>query len=136
MHHCVTTYVEAVRQGTSYIFSVRRDGNRVATISLSFHNETILIQQLRGSCNTAPPKAVSAAVRKWLHAQRTTLRQFVSDTRNGRARRGSRAGLSPARTIRFKDCDSDELRSVSMGDKLGRRLTEPRMPHYNQTSGA
>ena len=72
MHHCVATYVEQVRQGTSYIFSVRRDGKRIATISLSCHNETILIQQLRGPCNTAPPKAVSAAVRKWLRAQRPT----------------------------------------------------------------
>ena len=72
MHHCVATYVEQVRQGTSYIFSVRRDGKRIATISLSCHSETISIQQLRGPCNTAPPKAVSAAVRKWLRAQRTT----------------------------------------------------------------
>ena len=72
MHHCVATYVDQVRQGTSYVFSVRSDGKRIATISLICDGETVSIQQLRGPCNTAPPKAVAAAVRQWLRAQRTT----------------------------------------------------------------
>ena len=72
MHHCVATYVDQVRQGNCYIFSVRRDGKRIATVSLICHGETVSIQQLRGPCNTAPPKAVAAAVRQWLRAQRTT----------------------------------------------------------------
>ena len=72
MHHCVATYADQVRQGTSYIFSVRSDGKRLATISLIRRGETISIQQLRGPSNTAPPKAVAAAVRQWLRAQRTT----------------------------------------------------------------
>ena len=72
MHHCVATYVDQVRQGTSYIFSVRSEGKRIATISLICDGETVLIQQLRGPCNAAPPKAVAAAVRQWLRAQRTT----------------------------------------------------------------
>ena len=72
MHHCVATYADQVRQGTSYIFSVRSEGKRIATISLICDGETVSIQQLRGPCNAAPSKAVAAAVRQWLRAQRTT----------------------------------------------------------------
>jgi hypothetical protein len=72
MHHCVATYVDEVRQGTSYIFSVRSGGKRIATISLILNCEAIAIQQLRGPCNVAPPKGVAAAVRQWLRAQQTT----------------------------------------------------------------
>ena len=72
MHHCVATYVDQVRQGSSYIFSVRGGGKRIATLSLTCHGETVLIQQLRGPCDAAPSKAVAAAVRQWLRLQRTT----------------------------------------------------------------
>jgi hypothetical protein len=72
MHHCVATYVEQVRQGTSHIYSVRSGDTRIATLSLIYHGETVSIQQLRGPCNSAPPKAVATAVRRWLRAQRTT----------------------------------------------------------------
>ena len=48
MHHCVATYVDQVRQGTSYIFSVRKDGKRIATVSLICRGKTVSIQQMRG----------------------------------------------------------------------------------------
>ena len=82
MHHCVATYVDQVRQGASYVFSVRSDGKRIATISLICRGETVSIHQLRGPRNAAPPKAVTAAVRQWLRAQRTTaaaIRQQFED---------------------------------------------------------
>ena len=51
MHHCVGTYIDQVLQGTSYIFSVRCEGKRIATISLIRIGERVSIQQLRGPCN-------------------------------------------------------------------------------------
>ena len=71
MHHCVATYVDQVRQGTSYIFSVRREGKRIATISLIRDGESVSIQQLRGPCN-AHRQGGRCRVRQWLRAQRTT----------------------------------------------------------------
>ena len=69
MHHCVATYADCVRGGASYVFSVRREGKGVATISLVRDGGRILIDQVRGLCNAAPPKAVMAAVRQWLRTQ-------------------------------------------------------------------
>jgi PcfJ-like protein len=66
MHHCVATYADDIRNGTSYVFSVRQNCERVATMSLVRDCARILIDQVRGPCNTAPPKAIMTAVRQWL----------------------------------------------------------------------
>jgi hypothetical protein len=77
MHHCAGGYADRVREGGTYVYSVRQDGKRVATVSL-VHNryEAIIrtqvrvsIEQVRGPCNTEPSKAVIACVRQWLRAQ-------------------------------------------------------------------
>ena len=78
MHHCVSSYADRIRDGSCCVFSVRQNGERVATVSLIrhdghgcmvCHDGKISIDQISGPCNTDPPKAVMTAVRRWLHAQ-------------------------------------------------------------------
>lgn len=60
MHHCVASYYRDIQSGRCRIYSVRKDGRRVATAEVSAH-PTIRIAQLKGVCNAAPAKAVRAA---------------------------------------------------------------------------
>jgi hypothetical protein len=71
MHHCVTTYAGDVRDGRLYVYSVRRDGERVATLALARDQSGTKAQliQLRGPCNAQPSRAVASAVKRWLRAQ-------------------------------------------------------------------
>ena len=69
MHHCVATYADRVREGACYVFSVRRSGERVATVSLFRHGARVLIEQVRGPCNSTPTTAIMTAVRQWLHTR-------------------------------------------------------------------
>jgi PcfJ-like protein len=71
MHHCVGTYTDAVQSGSLYVYSVHRDGQRVATLALARDPSSTKarLAQLRGSCNAEPPKAVTLAVQRWLRAQ-------------------------------------------------------------------
>jgi len=66
MHHCVATYADRVRDGACYVFSVRRSGERVATVSLVRDGARVLIEQVRGPCNSRPTTAIVTAVRQWL----------------------------------------------------------------------
>ena len=59
-----------VQRGNLYIYSIRRNGERVATVALGRHNGRAYLEQIRGPCNTEPPKAIVATVERWLHAQR------------------------------------------------------------------
>ena len=69
MHHCVATYADRVREGACYVFSVRRSGKRVATVSLFRHGGRVLIEQVRGPCNSTPTTAMMTAVQQWLHTR-------------------------------------------------------------------
>jgi hypothetical protein len=69
MHHCIGTYADRVRSGDLQVYSVRRDGQRLATFSLVRMAESAALAEIRGPCNVQPPKAVTAAVRRWLRAQ-------------------------------------------------------------------
>jgi PcfJ-like protein len=71
MHHCVGTYTDAVQRGSLYIYSVRHDGQRVATLAIGHDptNTKAQLVQLRGPCNAQPPKAITSATRRWLRAQ-------------------------------------------------------------------
>jgi hypothetical protein len=71
MHHCVGTYGEGVQRGYLYIYSIRRNGERVATLALGCHHGQTWVEQIRGPCNSDPPEATVAAVVRWLHTQRT-----------------------------------------------------------------
>jgi hypothetical protein len=70
MHHCVGTYGDEVRRGNCCVYSIRRNDERVATVALSRHNGRAYLEQIRGRCNTKPPKAIIATVVRWLHSQR------------------------------------------------------------------
>jgi hypothetical protein len=70
MHHCVTSYAGRVRSGEVYVYSVRRDGKRLATVSLGRgYGELYYIEQIRGPCNATAPKAIINAIRSWLKAR-------------------------------------------------------------------
>jgi PcfJ-like protein len=69
MHHCVGTYGDQVQRGNLYIYSIRRDGERIATLALGRHTGRTYVEQIRGPCNTEPPKATVATVVRWLRTQ-------------------------------------------------------------------
>jgi hypothetical protein len=69
MHHCVATYADRVREGACYVFSVRQSGNRVATVSLFQRGAQVLIEQVRGPCNSSPTTAIMTALRQWLRTR-------------------------------------------------------------------
>jgi hypothetical protein len=71
MHHCVGTYTGDIRDGHLYVYSVRRDGERVATLALARDQTGTKAQlvQLCGPCNAQPPQAIASAVNRWLRAQ-------------------------------------------------------------------
>jgi hypothetical protein len=70
MHHCVGTYGDQVQRGDLYIYSMRRNGEPVATLALRRGNGRAYLEQIRGPCNTDPPKSIFATVQRWLRAQR------------------------------------------------------------------
>jgi hypothetical protein len=49
-----------------YIYSVRQDDNRVATVELVREQGKVKPLQIRAACNAEPPKEVKIAVRKWI----------------------------------------------------------------------
>lgn len=71
MHHCVSSYSDTVFDGDVYVFSMRKNGERVATIALRRENvdhdkKEIFIEQMRGPCNAAVPKDAMRVARKWI----------------------------------------------------------------------
>ena len=71
MHHCVGTYANDVISGCTYIYSIRRGGERIATIQLGRRNPAgVAIAQIRGPCNARVPKQIEAAAQKWLRGHR------------------------------------------------------------------
>jgi len=69
MHHCVATYADRVRGGACYVFSVRQSGERKATVSLVRDGARVLIEQVRGPCNSTPTTAIMTALRQWLRTR-------------------------------------------------------------------
>lgn len=64
MHHCVSTYADLVFAGHCWIYSVRQDENRVATLEIRHSARGFAVAQLRSHCNRLPvPEAVKAATR-------------------------------------------------------------------------
>jgi hypothetical protein len=68
MRNCVREYGSALVHNRSRLWSIRRDGARVATISVGFrYRRPILdILQLKGPSNSDAPKEIWAAARRWL----------------------------------------------------------------------
>lgn len=88
MHHCIGQYVDSVLAGRFYAYSIRRGGERVATLGLkrSFKFEQDVctykaeITQIRGHCNVEPPQAITAVVKSWLREQPRLLAEQPGET--------------------------------------------------------
>lgn len=78
MTHCVATYADRLSDNTTRVFSVRKDGARVATLSLRSTGPLPCIQELAGVANAPAPHEVWLAARAWMHAQDARV---ISDTR-------------------------------------------------------
>jgi PcfJ-like protein len=70
MHNCVGTYAGDVMVGKSYIYSVREDDKRMATVQVVRAGDRPALAQIRGPCNAPAPKEIVAAVRRWLAPRR------------------------------------------------------------------
>jgi hypothetical protein len=68
MHHCVASYSDQVQADQFYVYSARKDGERLATIALNRTPDGPGILQIRGPCNTEVSPRVMQAARKWLRA--------------------------------------------------------------------
>lgn len=73
MHHCVGTYGAEAVEGKCYIFSLRKDGKKMATIELVRSGDKVELGQIRGRCNGLVAKEIKYAVRKWLKTQKPFL---------------------------------------------------------------
>ncbi len=69
MHNCAGTYADRVMDGDVYIYSIRRAGERVATLEIVKTDDGVKIGQLRGPCNKPAAKEIAAAARHWLQMQ-------------------------------------------------------------------
>lgn len=63
MRHCVYSYSRSVGEGRTSIWSVRKDNERVLTIEVDNHLETI--RQVRGFGNRLASKEEASIIRKW-----------------------------------------------------------------------
>jgi hypothetical protein len=85
MHHCIGTYSEEVRVGRYYVYSIRRNGERVATAGLVLQGARAVLHQLRGPCNGPAPKQITTTVKRWLRAQAPIREQWPSREAASRA---------------------------------------------------
>jgi hypothetical protein len=72
MDNCLRTYGCAIASGAERIWSVRRDGARIATLSLEFGEAPYpRIAELKGPRNARAPAEVWFAARRWIDGQPT-----------------------------------------------------------------
>lgn len=66
MHHCVGSYIDYVKERTSYIYSIQTEDER-ATIELRRNHEEThwFINQIRGYCNNKPSQELLDMVTFW-----------------------------------------------------------------------
>lgn len=67
MHNCLRTFDDDFSSNRMQVYSVRRDGRRVAVLSVQRTpwNPIPVIGELKGPCNKPAPKTVWAAVTQW-----------------------------------------------------------------------
>jgi hypothetical protein len=68
MHHCIGTYVHDVIGGRCYVYSIRRDGERIATAALIRKQGHSVLAQIRGPCNIEPSGEIKRTVQRWLRS--------------------------------------------------------------------
>lgn len=61
MHHCVASYYRDIQSGRARIYSMRKDGRRVATVEFASLPGRVRAVQIKGVCNARPSKDVFAA---------------------------------------------------------------------------
>lgn len=61
MHHCVASYHRDILSGRARIYSVRKDGRRLATVEFASLPGRVRAVQVKGVCNARPAKDVFAA---------------------------------------------------------------------------
>jgi len=85
MNHCVARYGQDLADNYVRVWSVRRDGERVATLSLrSEFGSLPQIRELAGPANAVVPIDMHIAARRWLYSQDTPnvdLKRF--ETKSG-----------------------------------------------------
>jgi hypothetical protein len=71
MQHCVASYVDKIAREECRIWSVQRDGERVATVEvcLPWDGPVPYVAQLKAKHNASLPAEVWLAARAWLSAQ-------------------------------------------------------------------
>jgi hypothetical protein len=69
MNNCVATYLAKVAAGQCMIYSIRRGGQRVATMEIAPRGGTPVITQLLAASNMAASEEVWSAARGWLSNQ-------------------------------------------------------------------
>ncbi len=69
MNNCVATYLEKVAAGQCLIYSIRRGGQRVATMEIAPRGGTPVITQLLAASNMTAGEEVWIAARAWLSNQ-------------------------------------------------------------------
>lgn len=76
MHHCVGSYAQYCHQGRSRIFSIRKDGVRLATAELVNYGSTWQLNQNRGPCNSTPSPEIMDVARRLQTRYNEVLRQL------------------------------------------------------------
>ena len=69
MQNCLRTYGYSLAHNFARLWSVRRDGERIATLRVGIANRDPLprIVELKGAGNTQVPRELWLAARQWLH---------------------------------------------------------------------
>ncbi|MDE2577875.1 MAG: PcfJ domain-containing protein [Hyphomicrobiales bacterium] len=81
MQHCIASYADAIAENSVCIFSLRRNGARVATLELSRVPGSALLQiaQIRGPKNEPPPEEAVVAAHRWVCGARLqTIPEIVA----------------------------------------------------------
>jgi hypothetical protein len=68
MHHCVSTYGPRILHGEAYIYSLRKDNERIATVELTRQGDGASLGQLRGPCNRQVTREIERVATKWLRS--------------------------------------------------------------------
>jgi hypothetical protein len=70
MRHCVRSYGACIASNSIRLWSIRKDGQRVATMSLASSSGPLpSIREISSHANKPPPDEVWLAARRWLYAQ-------------------------------------------------------------------
>ena len=77
MNNCVRSYAWDIASGYERLFSVRRDGKRLATLAVAYAEEAPFphVCQLKGPANAPAPPEVWFAARRWVASQAPARRE-------------------------------------------------------------